>query len=71
LASAAPLAYARKSATWDAIAMHAHQIVPPEALPRLTPEEYLAMELGSETRHELVEGYLYAITGALIGMKTS
>lgn len=44
--------------------MHAHQIVPPETLPRLTPEEYLAMEMGSETRHELVDGYLYAMTGA-------
>jgi hypothetical protein len=44
-------------------AMQAQQIVPPESLPRLTPDEYLEMERGSETRHELVDGYLYAMTG--------
>jgi Uma2 family endonuclease len=44
--------------------MLAHQITPPESLPRLTPEEYLALERESETRHELVDGYLYAMTGA-------
>ncbi len=44
--------------------MLAHQIIPPEALPRLTPDEYLALERESETRHELVDGYLYAMIGA-------
>ncbi len=39
-------------------------IVSPEALPRLTPEEYLAYERNQSVRHELVDGYLYAMTGA-------
>ena len=43
--------------------MEAHPIIPPESLPRLTPAEYLALERDSETRHELVDGYLYAMTG--------
>ncbi|WP_082674096.1 Uma2 family endonuclease [Thiohalocapsa sp. ML1] len=43
--------------------MQAHQVVPPESLPRLSPEEYLNLERDSETRHELVDGYLYAMTG--------
>ncbi len=36
----------------------------PEALPRMTPEEYLAYEQDQPLRHELVDGYLYAMTGA-------
>jgi len=36
----------------------------PESLPRLTAEEYLEWETQQETRHELVDGYLYAMTGA-------
>ena len=44
--------------------MHPQHIVPPESLPRLTPDAYLELERESETRHELVDGYLYAMTGA-------
>lgn len=36
----------------------------PESLPRLTPAEYLDWEDQQEVRHELVDGYLYAMTGA-------
>ncbi len=36
----------------------------PEALPRLTPDAYLAYERDQPIRHELVDGYLYAMTGA-------
>jgi Uma2 family endonuclease len=36
----------------------------PEALPRMTPAEYLAYEAGQPIRHELVDGYLYGMTGA-------
>jgi len=36
----------------------------PESLPRLTPEEYLEWENEQDIRHELVDGYLYAMTGA-------
>lgn len=36
----------------------------PEALPRLTPTEYLTYEQEQPIRHELVDGYLYAMTGA-------
>ena len=36
----------------------------PESLPRLTPGEYLAYEKSQQLRHELVDGYLYAMTGA-------
>jgi len=36
--------------------------VTPESLPRLSPEEYLEWENQHETRHELVDGYLYAMT---------
>jgi Uma2 family endonuclease len=43
--------------------MQAHQAISPETLPRLTPDAYLALELDSEIRHELVDGYLYAMTG--------
>ena len=35
-----------------------------ETLPRMNVEEYLAYERDSEIRHELVDGYLYAMTGA-------
>lgn len=40
--------------------MHAQ----PESLPRMSPEAYLAFEQDQEARHELVDGYLYAMTGA-------
>ncbi len=36
----------------------------PESLPRLTAAEYLDWETQQEMRHELVDGYLYAMTGA-------
>ena len=36
----------------------------PETLPRMTWAEYLAYEQGQSIRHELVDGYLYAMTGA-------
>jgi Uma2 family endonuclease len=36
----------------------------PESLPRLPPDEYLAYEQQQQLRHELVDGYLYAMTGA-------
>jgi Uma2 family endonuclease len=64
LATCTALAYAAIKEIPELIIMLADQIVPPEALPRLTPDEYLAMEGDSETRHELVDGYLYAMTGA-------
>ena len=35
-----------------------------ESLPRMSVSEYLAFEQESEIRHELVDGYLYAMTGA-------
>jgi Uma2 family endonuclease len=35
-----------------------------ETLPRLSVAEYLAYERDGECRHELVDGYLYAMTGA-------
>jgi len=35
-----------------------------ESLPRMSVEDYLAYEHDSEVRHELVGGYLYAMTGA-------
>ncbi|MFW6259234.1 MAG: Uma2 family endonuclease [Halochromatium sp.] len=35
-----------------------------ETLPRLSPEAYLDYERTSDCRHELVDGYLYAMTGA-------
>jgi Uma2 family endonuclease len=35
----------------------------PDALPRMTPEAYLAYEQDQPVRHELVDGYLYAMTG--------
>jgi len=36
----------------------------PESLPRLTATEYLKWEGRQDVRHELVDGYLYAMTGA-------
>lgn len=33
-------------------------------LPRMTPEEYLAFERASEGKHEYVDGYVYAMSGA-------
>jgi len=36
----------------------------PETLPRMTSVEYLAYEQDQSIRHELVDGYLYAMTGA-------
>jgi len=35
-----------------------------ESLPRMSISDYLAFERDSEIRHELVDGYLYAMTGA-------
>jgi hypothetical protein len=35
-----------------------------ETLPRLSPDAYLSYERDSACRHELVDGYLYAMTGA-------
>lgn len=35
-----------------------------ESLPRMSVSDYLNFERESETRHELVDGYLYAMTGA-------
>jgi Uma2 family endonuclease len=35
-----------------------------ESLPRMSVPAYLAFERESEIRHELVDGYLYAMTGA-------
>ena len=43
---------------------HVDMIVSPEALPRMIPEQYLAYERDQQIRHELVDGYLYALTGA-------
>ncbi len=39
-------------------------LISPEALPRMTVEEYLDYEHSQEIRHELVDGYLYAMGGA-------
>lgn len=39
-------------------------IISPEALPHMTVAEYLAYEGDESIRHELVDGYLYAMTGA-------
>ena len=36
----------------------------PETLPRMAWAEYLAYEQDQSVRHELVDGYLYAMTGA-------
>ena len=39
-------------------------IASPESLPRLDPEAYLDYEREQSLRHELVDGYLYAMTGS-------
>ena len=39
-------------------------IVSPETLPRMSAGQYLDYEQTQEIRHELVDGYLYAIVGA-------
>lgn len=39
-------------------------IISPDVLPRMTPQSYLAYEHDQAIRHELVDGYLYAMTGA-------
>jgi Uma2 family endonuclease len=39
-------------------------ITSPESLPRMTPDQYLHYETEQPIRHELVDGYLYAMTGA-------
>jgi Uma2 family endonuclease len=36
----------------------------PDGLPRMSPEAYLGYEQDQPIRHELVDGYLYAMTGA-------
>lgn len=38
-------------------------IASPDTLPRMNPEQYLAYEQAQAVRHELVDGYLYAMTG--------
>ena len=40
------------------------QPIPAETLPHMSVEEYLGYEQQNEIRHELVDGYLYAMTGA-------
>ncbi len=40
------------------------QPIPAESLPRMGVEEYLSYERQSDIRHELVDSYLYAMTGA-------
>lgn len=44
--------------------------------PRMTPAEYLAFDRASEIKHELIQGYVYAMTGgsenhSLIAVNTS
>ena len=39
-------------------------IVSPEMLPRMSASQYLDYEQTQEIRHELVDGYLYAMVGA-------
>lgn len=39
-------------------------MISPESLPRMVPEQYLLYESEQQIRHELVDGYLYAMTGA-------
>jgi len=40
------------------------QALPAETLPHMSVEEYLKFEHHSSIRHELVDGYVYAMTGA-------
>ncbi len=35
-----------------------------DVLPRMTVEEYLKFENAQDVRHEFVDGYVYAMTGA-------
>lgn len=42
-----------------------------QTLPRLSVADYLAYARESDRRHELVDGYLYAMTGAAIVTKRS
>jgi hypothetical protein len=44
--------------------VHICVMTSPEALPRMSPEDYLAYEQDQPVRHEFVDGYLYAMTGA-------
>jgi Uma2 family endonuclease len=39
-------------------------VTAPESLPCMSVDDYLTFERESEIRHELVDGYLYAMTGA-------
>ncbi len=41
-----------------------HCMIAVETLPRMSVADYLAFEQESKARHELVDGYLYAMTGA-------
>jgi len=36
----------------------------PDTLPSFTPDEYLAFERGSESKHEYRDGLIYAMAGA-------
>lgn len=38
--------------------------ISPESLPQMSPNDYLKYESSQDIRHELVDGYLYAMTGA-------
>ncbi len=51
------------------VAINAHiaacpRMIAVETLPRMSVADYLAFEQESEVHHELVDGYLYAMTGA-------
>ena len=39
-------------------------LVSPSSLPRMNVQQYLDYEASQDIRHELVDGYLYAMTGA-------
>jgi Uma2 family endonuclease len=36
----------------------------PDTLPAFTPDEYLAFERSSESKHEYLDGLIYAMAGA-------
>ena len=36
----------------------------PDTLPAFTPDEYLAFERGSESKHEYLDGLIYAMAGS-------
>jgi Uma2 family endonuclease len=38
-------------------------MVLPQTLPVFTTDEYLTLERASETRHEFVDGFVYAMAG--------